>query len=267
MGGVPHPIVLQGGDEDSGGYHSLMKARFKNPNRGFTIVEILVVIAILLVVGALVFVGVSRAKVSANSSVSVSNLRQWGGLLIQFQQEFGRFPPANITTGDDSTKAVRERYGVSAYSGWDEFLAHDLNLTAATVTQEDERLFRHPGDKAKDILSPPRPRRTYAMIRGNSAIGRSNTLSLGIVNIPDPSRTLLLTERPPGTKAWVAFSASGSNVDNPQQQMSGQADINGNGKFNYLFADGHVGSLHPRDTIGSGSLAQPKGMWTVTEND
>lgn len=265
--GMPHPIVLQGGEVNFAGYHFHMKARPKIQTSGFTIIEILVVIAILLVVGALVFVGVSRAKVSANSSVSVSNLRQWGGLLIQFQQEFGRFPPANITIGDDSTKAVRERYGVSAYSGWDEFLAHELNLSPEQVTQEDERLFRHPSDKAKDTASPPRPRRTYAMVRGNNAIGRSNTLSLGLVNIPDPSRTLLLTERPPGTKAWVAFSASGSNVDTPQQQVSGQPDLNVNGKFNYLFADGHVESLHPRDTIGSGSLAQPKGMWTVAEND
>lgn len=244
-----------------------MKVRFKNPTCGFTVVEILVAIAILLAVGTLIFAGVSRAKVSANSSVSVSNLRQWGGMLIQFQQEFGRFPPANITIGDDSTKAVREKYGVSAYSGWDEFFARELNLDPANVTQKDERLFHHPGDKANDTFSPPRPRRTYAMVRGNQAVGRSNTLSLGLVNIPDPSRTLLLTERPPSTKAWVVFSASGSNVDNPQQQMSGQADINGNGKFNYLFADGHVESLRPQDTIGSGSLAQPKGMWTVTEND
>jgi prepilin-type processing-associated H-X9-DG protein len=230
-------------------------------------IEMLVVIAILAVVATLAFFGVSRARTSANSAVSVANLRQWGGLMLQFQQEFGRFPPANITTGDDSTKAIRESHGVSAYSGWDEFFARNLNLDPANVTSEDEKLFHHPGDKAEDTFSPPRPRRTYAMVRGNNAIGRSNTLSLGLVNIPDPSRTLLLTERPPAAKAWVAFSASGSNVDSPQQQLSGQPNLNGNGKFNYLFADGHVEGLHPQDTIGSGSLAQPKGMWTVVEND
>ena len=252
-----------------------MKTRFKaqdrgelnSQSRGFTLTEILVVIAIVLVVGTLVFVGVARARISANSAVSVSNLRQWGGLLLQFQQEFGRFPPANIATGDDSTKAIRESHGVSAYSGWDEFLARDLNLDPAKVTQKDESLFHHPGDKAKDTFTPPRPRRTYAMVRGNQAVGRTNTLSLGLMNIPDPARALLLTERPPGTKAWVAFSASGSNVDSPQQQMSGQPDLNGDGKFNYLFVDGHIESLHPKQTIGSGSMTQPKGMWTVVEND
>ena len=34
-------------------------------------------------------------------------------------------------------------------------------------------------------------------------------------------------------------------------------------RFNYLFHDGHVQALHYTDTIGSGTLTAPKGMWTV----
>ena len=39
------------------------------------------------------------------------------------------------------------------------------------------------------------------------------------------------------------------------------------GRFNYLFHDGHVEILRIGDTIGSGTLAAPKGMWTMTPAD
>jgi prepilin-type processing-associated H-X9-DG protein len=67
--------------------------------------------------------------------------------------------------------------------------------------------------------------------------------------------------------AALAFSASGADVTSPAQQTSGQPELNPGGKFNHLFADGHVESLQPEATIGSGSLSQPKGMWTVTSDD
>jgi prepilin-type N-terminal cleavage/methylation domain-containing protein/prepilin-type processing-associated H-X9-DG protein len=38
-------------------------------------------------------------------------------------------------------------------------------------------------------------------------------------------------------------------------------------RFNYLFHDGHVQALKTTDTVGSGTLASPKGMWTMTSGD
>jgi prepilin-type processing-associated H-X9-DG protein len=38
-------------------------------------------------------------------------------------------------------------------------------------------------------------------------------------------------------------------------------------RFNYLFHDGHVQALKTTDTIGSGTLANPKGMWTMNSGD
>ncbi|HEX7654800.1 MAG TPA: DUF1559 domain-containing protein [Verrucomicrobiae bacterium] len=38
-------------------------------------------------------------------------------------------------------------------------------------------------------------------------------------------------------------------------------------RFNYLMHDGHVESLKIQDTIGTGTLAAPKGMWTVVGGD
>jgi prepilin-type N-terminal cleavage/methylation domain-containing protein/prepilin-type processing-associated H-X9-DG protein len=38
-------------------------------------------------------------------------------------------------------------------------------------------------------------------------------------------------------------------------------------RFNYLFHDNHVEPLRIEQTVGSGTLANPKGMWTVTKGD
>jgi len=42
--------------------------------------------------------------------------------------------------------------------------------------------------------------------------------------------------------------------------------LHGN-RFNYLFHDNHVSVLKTADTVGSGTLAVPKGMWTMVPND
>jgi prepilin-type processing-associated H-X9-DG protein len=34
-------------------------------------------------------------------------------------------------------------------------------------------------------------------------------------------------------------------------------------RFNYLFHDGHVGLHRTTETVGSGTTAHPKGMWTM----
>jgi prepilin-type processing-associated H-X9-DG protein/prepilin-type N-terminal cleavage/methylation domain-containing protein len=38
-------------------------------------------------------------------------------------------------------------------------------------------------------------------------------------------------------------------------------------RFNYLFHDGHVAALKIEQTVGSGTLTAPKGMWTVRPGD
>ena len=38
-------------------------------------------------------------------------------------------------------------------------------------------------------------------------------------------------------------------------------------RFNYLFHDNHVEPLKIEQTIGTGTLASPKGMWTIAAGD
>jgi len=105
--------------------------------------------------------------------------------------------------------------------------------------------------------------------------------------VKDPSGSILLVEQPNGQGAagneWPCISigplGTGAlyqlDPNAPQQNPSQPGGVNqgydvyrshGN-VFNYLFNDGHVDLLKVEDTVGSGTLANPRGMWTVYRGD
>jgi len=103
--------------------------------------------------------------------------------------------------------------------------------------------------------------------------------------VTDPAGTVLLVELPNGRNIagndWPSFcvgpgqgtsSTSGVTPDCYQVgESSWGYGQNAYGlhatRFNYLFHDGHVQALRMTDTIGSGTLNLPKGMWTMTRGD
>jgi prepilin-type processing-associated H-X9-DG protein len=99
----------------------------------------------------------------------------------------------------------------------------------------------------------------------------------------DPSATILLAEEPCGNNVagnvWPSVclgptSTSGAgtgelyqiSANDPLNQ--GQALYNSHGqRFNYLFHDNHVEALKIEQTVGGGTTANPKGMWTIKIGD
>ncbi len=61
--------------------------------RAFTLVELLVVTAIIAILAALLLPSLSRARGSAHSAVCKSNLRQWGVALRLYLDNFGSYVP------------------------------------------------------------------------------------------------------------------------------------------------------------------------------
>lgn len=232
----------------------------KNPTipnvRAFTLIELLVIIAIIAILAAVAVPSFSSMFRTSAQAQSASNLRQWGsGVTLYAGDHSGKLPPVSVATG---------------YLGWDAVVAPYLGLSADPKAVP-EKLFIHPNTPApKDKQG--RARRTYAMARGNDSVGRINTPTVALATIPEPSKTILLSERLHNTS--VAQSASAADLDvrkvgeQQARQYNGEAfDLNAGGKFNYLFVDGHVELLRPEDTIGSGSLNSAKGMWTITPGD
>ena len=106
--------------------------------------------------------------------------------------------------------------------------------------------------------------------------------------VQDNSGTILLVEQPCGWNIagniWSAKSEgpgptapTGGSTDyiqtgpgysaNPSLAYGSQAYGFHANRFNYLFHDGHVEALKTTDTVGTGTLANPKGMWTMTSGD
>jgi prepilin-type N-terminal cleavage/methylation domain-containing protein/prepilin-type processing-associated H-X9-DG protein len=112
--------------------------------------------------------------------------------------------------------------------------------------------------------------------------------------VRSPSGNILLAEETGGQQCegnqWTCIcngpqtSVNGSpngnlyqidTTSHPQNPAPGNGGVNQgallykvqNNRFNYLFCDGHVESLAIEQTVGSGTLANPKGMWTAMPGD
>jgi prepilin-type N-terminal cleavage/methylation domain-containing protein/prepilin-type processing-associated H-X9-DG protein len=59
---------------------------------GFTLIEMLVVIAIIVILAGLALTGIMSARQSAQSVQCLSNLRQLGLAVIQYRDQYGRYP-------------------------------------------------------------------------------------------------------------------------------------------------------------------------------
>ena len=106
--------------------------------------------------------------------------------------------------------------------------------------------------------------------------------------VQDNGNSILLVEQPNGQGAvgnvWpsISFGPVGNStlhqIDptaQPQNPNAGGSGMNQgalsyklhSSRFNYLFHDGHVQALRTAETIGTGTLASPRGMWTITAGD
>jgi prepilin-type processing-associated H-X9-DG protein len=97
--------------------------------------------------------------------------------------------------------------------------------------------------------------------------------------VKDPAQTILLTEEPniqnAVGNAWPCVcNGPKGNGDLYQVDPAPDAKNFGNNqygihghRFNYLFHDNHVEAMKIEQTVGTGTLNNPKGMWTVTPGD
>jgi len=106
--------------------------------------------------------------------------------------------------------------------------------------------------------------------------------------VRDPAGSILLCETTHGQQCagniWTCICNGPQKVGDelyqldpvtPPQNPSSDSSVNQGSllykahrsRFNYVFHDGHVEALKAEQTVGSGTMAAPRGMWTVAQGD
>jgi prepilin-type N-terminal cleavage/methylation domain-containing protein/prepilin-type processing-associated H-X9-DG protein len=222
-----------------------LKCEVSGRRAGFTLVELLVVIAVIALLAAILFPVFARARENARRSSCQSNLRQIGLGILQYAQDYDELVPARQhASGSVSPRSWR-------------------GMLQPYIKSAD--VFRCPSNRANAANAADGIRRSY------NCNGLSSTANLcGTAPMPEiPTGTPVHLARIQNTAQLILVVEGREGfpemrIDN---NMYGSTTSYGRGDFfaghlgtaNFLFADGHVKSLKPTAT------ATPINMWNIEE--
>ncbi|HEY3332603.1 MAG TPA: DUF1559 domain-containing protein [Capsulimonadaceae bacterium] len=256
--------------------------------KGFTLIELLVVIAIIAILAAILFPVFATAREKARQTTCASNMKQIGIAFTQYSQDYDEvLPPVWIYNGTWSTPLGCWDTALGPYLGFAVGINASNNHAAPPLVLAcpddtiDRGSWAATGNYARTYaVTSPRAAENSGASTGvvladvNSAVANYEPM-VAISKIQSSSTTLLMTEFPLANN--VVYRPGASAVQAPHQTVPGTcasaysqdctlAPVHTT-TWNYLFCDGHVKSLRPELTVGSGTLIVPKGMWTLDPND
>jgi prepilin-type N-terminal cleavage/methylation domain-containing protein/prepilin-type processing-associated H-X9-DG protein len=222
-------------------------SRHPSPSRGFTLIEILVVVAILAVLAAIAFPVLGNMRKRANTAEGTNNLRQIGVAMTTYHSEHGLYPGAHYKD-PDTEKRTNWRAALADYldenqRGWDAEIFSCPNV--------EEKWTGGWGGKY-----PPSYSCNPALITSSSLEGER------AVNVPRPAETVLVMDASTmnnGAADGNLYGISGSPnfaTRSPEQAITissygsspratprfrqGNGTTDKPGTANTLFVDGHV---------------------------
>jgi type IV pilus assembly protein PilA len=71
----------------------------RNRQKGFSLIELLIVVAIILIIAAIAIPNLLRSKIAANQASAVGSLRTINTACIAFSTSYGQFPSALTNLG------------------------------------------------------------------------------------------------------------------------------------------------------------------------
>lgn len=214
--------------------------------RGFTLVELLVVIVIIAALAAIAFTLALRMKKSANQAITTANLRQIGVAMITYTADKGRFPSRN---GDP----VWDR-AIIANLGFEGPLTgtNTIDRSSNPTLEGTAKIFTTPEDKEK--RDPAFYPRSFAIVpwttnwsNGTQFRGwKDRPLNVGIpyTLLNSPEKAAMVVQGNHGIGGPPNYLGSGNWAF---KDMGGPAPLLGSTQ-QVLFADGHIEKISARIT-------------------
>jgi prepilin-type N-terminal cleavage/methylation domain-containing protein/prepilin-type processing-associated H-X9-DG protein len=214
--------------------------RSRTPLRaGFTLIEILVVIAIIAILAALIFPAIGGALRSGKQATSVSNLRQWGSAFHASWTEYDGEMPSDGSSVDTG----------AAEQAWFNRMPPKLNLPALKNMPAGEApklgmksLWINPGAPIIPVTGIPF---TYGY---NDYLSSSAEPTMKVTRVEHPEKTALMVEKRPD-------SSPAGNPANITAYYGAKDPADPAAVCNVLFVDGHVAPVAHKVFSDPNSLA------------
>ena len=129
----------------------------RNKQKGFSLIELLIVVAIILIIAAIAIPNLLRSKIAANEASAVGSMRTLNTACIAFSTSYGQFPTlltnlgpiaangtASSTSADliDSVLSAGSKSGYTfAYTATAPYQTYTLTATPIVVGQTGQRMF------------------------------------------------------------------------------------------------------------------------------
>lgn len=101
-------------------YHPIMNARCPSTNRGFTVLELLIVVAVIGIVAAIALPNVVSAIQRARQSRTMADMRAIAGSLVLYEQDFVDYPIETSLASAENLRPYLYPYtgNFKATDGW-----------------------------------------------------------------------------------------------------------------------------------------------------
>lgn len=198
-----------------------------NKSRGFTLVELLVSIAIIAIMGAILIPVVGHIRNKVDNATCINNMRQLGLAVTMFAQENNGQLPLSIQPDQSDPESM---------ISWQILMMRQLEVPFAK--HGDTSVFICP---SHSHTYPVEAYRTYAInLTGDSPTSNAPNL----MTLSTPSKTALLVESKHESNGAGYVSLSRSvNGGSGQHRLEARHD----GMMNMFMADGHMDSMSVED--------------------